>query len=267
MGGLRHTHPAIYRLFVAGSLCLAGFPLTGGFFSKDSILAALWESGGPLYSSLYLIGLLTALITAYYTFRMVCLVFCGAGEKAGEVPPLMVLTLFPLALLALAGGVLNLPPWLGHGLLSTFMATLVTDAGHHLPLGTEAVLQTVASIAAIGGMLLAVRRFTGAGRDLRIAESNAEPTGVTALLLNGWYLDRLYDRLFVRPFTYLSGFLWQSVDTGAIDRSIDGFASMLGRSGVLLGRWSCGRVSIYLLSFAACGALLLGYLAWVVFTG
>ena len=62
--GLGKSQPGLYRLFLAGALCLAGFPLTGGFFSKDSILEAVWSRGGALYGGLFLLGLLTAFLTA-----------------------------------------------------------------------------------------------------------------------------------------------------------------------------------------------------------
>src|ERR1039458_382355 len=78
MGGLRKKVPVTFWAFLAGSACLAGLPLTGGFFSKDSILAALWIKGGALFGGLYLLGMLTALLTSIYTFRIVYLVF---GEQ------------------------------------------------------------------------------------------------------------------------------------------------------------------------------------------
>ncbi|OGU13822.1 MAG: NADH-quinone oxidoreductase subunit L, partial [Geobacteraceae bacterium GWC2_53_11] len=77
MGGLRRTLPGTFWPFLAGALCLAGVPLTGGFFSKDGILGAVWFKGGALYGGLYVVGLITALITAFYTFRMVLVVFGG----------------------------------------------------------------------------------------------------------------------------------------------------------------------------------------------
>ncbi len=84
MGGLRKVIPATFWPFLAGAVCLAGIPLTGGFFSKDAILGAVWARGGALYGSLYGLGLLTALITSFYTFRMIYLVF---GGTSAVIPP------------------------------------------------------------------------------------------------------------------------------------------------------------------------------------
>ena len=264
MGGLRRARPATFRLFLAGALCLAGFPLTGGFFSKDGILAAVWGHGGALYASLYLLALLTAFLTAFYTFRMVWLVFGGEGVAAqhpGALNPLMEWVLYPLAALGLCGGLFNLPPWLGEGVLASFLAPLGSSA-HHLSAGSEIALQLVAALTAVGGILLAGYRYGDRRRSLRLAEADQPVAGVTAFLLQGWYLDRLYALLIVRPFIRVSSWLWHRVDEGTIDGSIDRCATSLGRGGALLGRWTSGRVSLYLLSFAAGAALLVAWLVW-----
>ena len=81
--------------------------------------------------------------------------------------------------------------------------------------------------------------------------------------MNGWYFDRLYQAILIRPYQLLSAVLWQRVDEGIIDDTLDRLASGLGSSGSWLGRWSTGRISVYILSFAAGGALILCYLAWL----
>jgi NADH-quinone oxidoreductase subunit L len=269
MGGLRTALPRTFYPFLIGAHCLAGFPLTGGFFSKDSILSAVWEHGGLLYGSLYAVGLLTALLTAYYTFRTVWLVFGGAA--AATVPhrpvlPLMEYMLIPLALLSLCGGLLNLPLLPGYGLLAFFMAPLAGAAPSHPSPESELLLLLIAAAVALTGIAAAWYRYGGSRRQQRLSESERPATGVAAFLLHGWYLDDLYRLLFIRPFVYLATFLWARVDEGAIDGSLDRFAALLGRCGVFFGRWSCGRVSVYLLSFAAGAAVLTGWLTWLVFT-
>jgi len=88
---------------------------------------------------------------------------------------------------------------------------------------------------------------------------------VTAFLLNGWYLDNLYRLFFIRPYEALARFLWTRVDEGVIDDSLDRLADGIARTGERFGRWTTGRVSVYITSFAAGLALILGWLAWVAF--
>jgi NADH-quinone oxidoreductase subunit L len=268
MGGLRRTLPLTFWPFLAGAVCLAGLPLTGGFFSKDSILAALWLKGGTLYLGLYLLGLVTALITAFYSFRMVYLVFFGSNGHPHIVHQgggfqIMQLVLIPLAVLGLFGGVLNLPAYLGGGFLNGFFSQLAGGAvaeGSHLE---ELALQGIAGMLALVGLLAAHLRYGGAAREARLKSAQLPAAPLTAFLLNGWYFDRLYHICLIRPYQALSRVLWQNVDEGIIDDTLDRLATGLGSSGSWLGRWSTGRVSIYLFSFAAGGALILGYLAWL----
>ena len=265
MGGLRRTLPVTYWCFLAGAVCLAGIPLTGGFFSKDSILGAVWLKGGALYSALYLLGLITALITAFYSFRVIYLVFYGPESRhphLGRELRIMELVLVPLALLGLFGGVLNLPEYLGGGFLHHFFARLAGGEAAHVSHLEELLLQGVAGALALAGLLAAHLRYGGKAREQRLEEANS-PSALTSFLLNAWYFDDLYRALLIRPYQALSGILWQRVDEGVIDDSLDRMAAGLGNSGSWLGRWSTGRVSIYIISFAAGGALILGYLAWL----
>ena len=266
MGGLRRSLPATFWPFLAGAACLAGVPLTGGFFSKDGILEAVWQQGGILYGSLFGLGLLTAILTAFYSFRMLYLVFGGPhadGQKPGTVPRQMERMLVPLALLGLFGGLLNLPAYLGSGLLGNFLKPLADAPYSQLSHSTELALQGVAAIAALWGISLAGYRYGGKRREGTIAASKLGPSLLTAFCLHGWYLDRLNDLLIVRPYTRLAELLWKRVDEGVIDDSLDRFASILGRAGRLLGSLGSGRVSAYLLSMAAGAALLVVYVAWV----
>ncbi|GFE57176.1 NADH-quinone oxidoreductase subunit L [Geobacter sp. AOG1] len=265
MGGLRTSLPRTYWPFLAGALCLAGVPLTGGFFSKDAILMTAWAKGGLLYGGLYLLGLLTALLTSIYTFRMVYLVFGGEGAHPHPLPRVMEPMLIPLALLGLFGGLLNLPEYAGRGWLGEFLATAFRQGGATVSHGEELILQGIAALVALAGLAAARYRYGGARRAERLAAAEAEPAGVTAFLLNGWYLDDLYRHLFIRPYEALSRFLWVRVDEGVIDDSLDRLADGFGRTGQGLGSWTTGRVSLYITCFAAGLALILGWLAWVVF--
>lgn len=324
MGGVRRGMPLTFWPFLAGALCLAGLPLTGGFFSKDAILAAVWLKGGALFIGLYLLGMVTALLTSIYTFRLVYLVFGGAplslpppsmggGEGEGEsaagsltptpalphqgggsskVPRLMEAILLPLAFLGLFGGIINLPSYLGGGWLGGFFSTLAGGKEAEAPHNFELLLQAIAGVVALAGLAVAHLRYGGERRRERIAAAARPPGGMTAFLLNGWYFDHLYRFLFIRPYAAVSSFLWERVDEGVIDDSLDRMAGFIGRSarflwvrvdegaidasldrlslfagkaGEELGRWTSGRISVYILSFAAGAALIFVYLAWLLF--
>ncbi|MRR34917.1 NADH-quinone oxidoreductase subunit L, partial [bacterium] len=263
MGGLRTAIPRTFWPFLAGAASLAGLPLTGGFFSKDGILAAVWERGGVLYGSLWLLGIVTAFLTAVYTFRMVYVVFGGQGGVKRDAPGLMEKVLIPLALLGLFGEVMNLPESLGMGSwLKGFLQPLEQGFNEPLSHATELFLQLLAAAVALAGLAVAHVRYGGERwRERKQPYLEA----ITAFLANGWYFDKLYRFAFIVPFERIAGFLRTGVEDGAVIPSADRLGGLAARGGELLGKWSCGRISPYLASFAAGVAILLGYMAWVVF--
>ena len=126
----------------------------------------------------------------------------------------------------------------------------------------ELSLQALAAVVALAGLAFAHRRYAGdrwRNRPEFIAPKLAD------FLQNGWYFDALYRILFVRPFERGAGFLSRWVEKELAIGGPDRVAELTARGGELLGRWSGGRISAYLFSFAAGAALLLGYLAWSVF--
>jgi NADH-quinone oxidoreductase subunit L len=278
MGGLRHRLPGVFWPFLAGALCLAGVPLTGGFFSKDSILIATWAQGGMLFSMLYVVALFTVFLTAVYTFRMLFLVF-GERETAMQqprqqrphvqaelLPRIMEIILIPLAVLSLAGGLFNLPANLGSGLLDSFLAPL-SEEGEHLSHAVEFILQGVASLVALAGIGVAWFYYGKKRREQRIARAKSQPDnlpGVITFLQAGWYFDKLYHFLFIRPFKWLSAFLWEHVDEGTIDDSLDRMALTFGRTGKFIGRWGSGRISVYMLSLVCGATLMIFWFVWEV---
>ncbi|MSN26097.1 MAG: NADH-quinone oxidoreductase subunit L [Geobacter sp.] len=268
MGGLKRQLPAVYWPFLAGALCLSGFPGSGGFFSKDAILAAVFEQGGPLYGTLFGLGLLTALMTSFYTFRMLFVVFHGESQHdaASPLPTVMTVTLIPLALLGLLGGALNLPPYLAeHGLLSGFLALIPGYAATgHVSHSNEIILQIMAATACLLGLGLAWSRYTGQRRAQSLATESGQAPFHIRFLLSGWMLDDLYRLIVIRPFVWLSGFFWKKVDGSGIDGTLDGLARLTLWLGQLPAAWSNGRVATSLIALAGGVATVLGYLVWEV---
>ncbi len=253
MGGLKNKLPITYWTFVVGSLALAGFPLTSGFFSKDHLLVSAW-SAGPLGQFLTVLGLVTALMTAFYSFRLVFVTFWGPShvdphhaDHVHEPSSTMTLPLIVLAILSIFTGYLGIPEFLG--------PMFETDAGEAAHEGG----------AAIGIMVLA----TGMGL-LGIAGAYYLYVLKPALpdqfarrwqllyraSLNKWYVDEAYDRTIVRPTFSGATELWKRVDVNVIDGAVNGVARAVAWGGWVLRLVQSGQTQHYALGMAL-GAVVL----------
>lgn len=255
MGGLARRGPVeLFWVFLAGAVCLAGLPLTGGFFSKDGILLALYTHADPVYKVFWLIALLTALLTAFYTFRLVYLVFAGEWRGTGQphaIPLQMRWPLWPLALIGLSGGLLNLPAFVGgsealHHWYGALAGRAVT-AGHEL----EWMLIGLAVVMVAVGWLAAHWRY----RSYQAPVDNP----ASRFLLNGWQADALVDRVFVRPFSAMASFCSTGCDRSLIDGIIEGLARLACSWGAMLVQLTTGRLTTYLSAFAWGFLILLGW--------
>ena len=246
MGGLRKKAPLVFWIFLAGALCLAGAPLSSGFFSKDGLLAAAYAHGTPFYFSIYGIGAATAMLTSLYTFRLLYLVFGGNSRFSGELhhlPRLMTWPLIPLAFIALFSGLLNLPEiygghqWLGHLLGSP------TDAEPHIlgHLQEWALAGTATALFSLGWLIAHWRYsfFTPAGSN-----------NGSLFFLRGWQADRLVEVVFIGPFRFFAGFFWQGTDLAVIDGILESLGRGCQASGERLRAMTTGRVSSYLAALA-----------------
>jgi NADH-quinone oxidoreductase subunit L len=262
MGGMKDRSKLVFWTFLIAALCLAGAPLTGGFFSKDEILLADFARGTLAYRAIWAVGTLTAFLTALYTFRLVYLVFAGkprVDHNAHTLPKLMRWTLPPLAFLALFGGLLNLPPaYGGKARLADFLGPL---AGYqlHATHAVEYALAALATILFLAGWLLARWRF-------RRISGEPEEQGARLFLLRGWAADALVRTLIVRPFDVLARFFWKVVDGMVIEGILNGVCALSQGGGEALRRVTTGRLATYLGAFAWGLVLILSWflisLAW-----
>ena len=196
MGGLRTRLPVPFWSFLIGSAALAALPFTSGFYSKDAILLAAWEwpNNGNL---LWLGGLLGALLTAIYSFRLVFVVFFGeAGTEPDRRPGWsMALPLILLCVFSIAGGWLLLP------LTGVFPDNSDTPLNHtieYIGIGTPLL-----------GLVIAYLLFLG--KQVAIDSVADSPAGkrVSSFLYAGWRMDDLYDAVFVKPFSQI-GQWWRN---------------------------------------------------------
>jgi NADH-quinone oxidoreductase subunit L len=271
MGGLKKDLPITYWTFVIGAVAIAGLPPFAGFFSKDEILFRTYASGHRL---LWAVGLLTALLTATYMFRLVFMTFHGerAGHASGsnpsnpsnpsnhlhDAPPAMALALVVLAIGSVAAGWIGIGGRFEHFLEPSF-GTAVSEVA--VEGGPEMTLMIVSVVVALAGICMAAYFFL-ANRPAsnRMAE---QFSGVHRVLSNKYYVDEIYDAAVVQPIHIISeDGLWKGVDAGVIDRAVNGVGRAVGGSGEVLRRVQTGSVRTYAASLFFGVVLILGYYLW-----
>ncbi|MCX2533176.1 NADH-quinone oxidoreductase subunit L [Plesiomonas shigelloides] len=196
MGGLRKSLPLVYVCFLIGGGALSALPfITAGFYSKDEILWQALASGHP---ELLAAGLVGAVLTSIYTFRLIFVVFHGsvqtqahAGHGLAYTVPLVV-----LALLSTFIGALIVPPL--HGVL---------PAGAEGELSAKHYLELISGLISIGGILIAAWLFLGERRWVSRMAQTAGGKTLVQIWLHAWGFDWLYDKVFVQPYLWLTRLL------------------------------------------------------------
>ena len=255
MGGLKDVMPRTHIAFLAGALSLAGIPIFAGFWSKDGIVAAAFASGDALGYTLYAAGLIGALLTGLYTFRLYFTVFRGepselvkehTHEGHGEGPLSMLIPVGLLAVLATIGGLVVIPGvwepflhWIDETAEPLVHATVSEDYG------TSAIAVSLGLI----GFFLARRAFH-AGRQLVTSPA------IWRVLEHKLYFDEAYDALFHRPAAALSVALRRNVEEPVVERSLDEIGSGTIQVGGEVARVQSGLLRAYAVAIAFSVAVL-----------
>src|SRR6266542_1694514 len=229
MGGLAPRMLITTVTFLVGALGLSGVPPLAGFFSKDEILGAAFHQGHRALWALLVIG---AFMTAFYSFRLVFLAFFGAPRMSREVahhvhesPVVMTVPLVLLAVLTVVAGLaVGIPS--AHGTpFARFLAPVLplheTEHGG----GVAFALLVISALVAVGGVLLAWVMY--GLRPVRGEAIGVARNPVHALLLKKYYVDELYDALFVQPLYRLSEWCARSFDLEVIDGIVNGVARLV----------------------------------------
>ena len=258
MGALRIAMPITGATFIIGWLAIAGVPPFAGFWSKDEILLAAWEQKniGPL---LWVVGLVTALLTAYYMSRQVILVFFGDQRWDDDVHPhesswTMTTPLCVLAVAAAAGGAINLPlvkDWL---VLEHFLEPIFHHP-HHFSSGTatKIALAVISVAAGLIGISIAVLSWM----KRRIPTDRLEPE----FLENAMYVDSSYARVVGGPGT--TGFQKTAdFDRRIVDGGVNGLARAVMKLGQLIQPTQSGYMRNYAVGVALGALAILVVLAW-----
>ena len=257
MGGLRKKMPITFITMTVGWLAITGIFPFSGFWSKDEILAATFDRGG-LWLILWGVGLLAALLTAFYMTRLWVLTFFGKprwaeGTHPHESPWTMTVPLGILAVFSLTFGWFNTPARLA---FEHFLAPSFALIAHpEVPsLQSFFVLGTLALVVAIAGIVWSWNRYHRA--DLPVEEGGFWKDG-----LNAFYVDDFYGRVFVAPGKRVSEWFADTIDPKIIDGAATGIAHGVESFGDELKTTQSGRVRGYAAGVAIGGILLmLGFL-------
>ncbi|MBI9048698.1 MAG: NADH-quinone oxidoreductase subunit L [Anaerolineaceae bacterium] len=257
MGGLKKKMPATFWVYLIGSLALAGIPPLSGFFSKDEILAAASEQS----MGILVVLILAAFLTAFYITRQLLMVFFGkartkAAENAKESPPVMLIPLIILAILAFGGGVMQLPELhtLGHWLEHSLVEML--EVGFSIPLAATAFVVALIGLV-VAWNFYGQRSLGSPDRPDPLARPLA---GLYTLLADKWRVDELYQVLIVSPFKRLSGWLAEQFDQQGIDQSMVGLGHSTRLFSAFLARLQNGFIRTYAMVFFFGVVVLFAYL-------
>ena len=259
MGGLRKKLPITHATFLIGALAIAGAPLLSGFWSKDEILHSAWGSS----KIIYIIGLATAFLTAFYMFRLIFVTFYGKSRVEPEVDshvhespavmwlPLVILAV-PAALIGLFLGMNGHDSWFHHFTEDVF------PKAEKAP-GSVILFMAISSIVGIAGIAYAWTRYKNRA-------PAAEPTNaLQKLVANKFYVDEIYNTFIVQPIKNASHFLlWKLFDVGIIDGIVNGVAALIRVIGGLFRRLQTGVVQAYILSMVIGIVIFLAYYLFFV---
>ncbi|MFN0035118.1 MAG: NADH-quinone oxidoreductase subunit L [Saprospiraceae bacterium] len=266
MGGLRKAMPVTFWVFLIGTFAIAGFPLMAGFFSKDEIFAFTFAHGGGWWWGFAGLG---AMFTAIYMCRLLYVTFFGEfrgtreqQHHLHESPKVMTVPLIILAVLSIAGGFLNTPHFLHLGneqWLAHWFSAVIPLNEMHLEHSTEWTLMIFTTSLAL--VIIVVSYFVY-GKKSSLPVADAAQSRLTRLVANKFYVDEMYDFLFVRPVEKLSKMFHYYVDIQGIDGIVNGVGAGVQRLGAQFRKLQNGNIEYYLLGMVA-GVVVLLLTMWV----
>ena len=266
MGGLFKKIPFTATMMWIGSLAIIGFPYLSGYYSKESILEnAFYASNGIAYFA-YLVGILTALLTAFYSWRLLFLTFHGENrsenktyDHAHESPLVMTVPLFILAIGSIFSGIFFADYFIGYYKKEFWdNAILLTESSHkYLPLTQSLISKSAVAI----GILVCVLIYSNNLNRAKNLSYNLDP--LYSLSKNKWYVDELYHKVFVLTFFKLANFFWKRGDEKTIDGlGPNGVSWIISKSSSYLSLFQSGYLFHY--AFAMLGGLVI-ILTWFLY--
>jgi NADH-quinone oxidoreductase subunit L len=253
MGGLKKALPITFYTFAIGTVAIAGIPPLSGFFSKDEILAHAFAAS-PLF---WVLGLVGALMTAFYMFRLFFLTFFGEfrgtenqKHHLHESPSSMTMPLIVLAFLSVVAGYANFPEIFGGKhfmqtyLAPVFAGSVARSAHHHLDHNTELILMGVSVLCVL--LSIGYAYITYISKKVVPVSEETQLSPLHKLIYNKYYLDEIYDALIVKPLYALSSFGYKVIEVSGIDKIVNSFGQGALFSGKLISRIQTGHTTTYL---------------------
>ncbi len=268
MGGLRSKIKLTYLLFFIGTIAISGIPPFSGFFSKDAILLAALEQSYYLW----VIGVVIALLTSVYMFRLLFVTFSGEGRynkseiHPHESPLSMTLPMGLLALLAIVGGLLGIPALMGgNNWISAYLQPVLAGSEsflaqssqlQHVSHSTEWITMGVPLLLTFVIIYFVHKRYIAKRVEVRDGESLV----MCAKIFNKkFYIDEIYDSLIVKPIEKLSTIFYEAVDTKIIDQFVNSIGVVVQWGSLQVRKLQSGNVGFYLFAMVIATFLILLY--------
>jgi NADH-quinone oxidoreductase subunit L len=267
MGGLASKIKVTFWCMLFGTIAIAGFFPFAAFFSKDAILFAAFNSP-HVGKALYSVGLLAAIFTSFYMFRLIWLTFFGHKRydehhvHVHESPKSMTVPLMILAFLSLTGGWFAFPAlWGGKDYFTEFLSPVFGSgeiSGSASMHSLELTLSVVAVAAAALGLIVAWRMYA---KDVKHGTS----TGLHKILYHKYYVDELYQAAVVNPLVWLArNILWKAVDEGTIDGAVNGIAYGVREIGDGVRHVQSGNTRSYAVWVLVGAIVIFGIIFWPI---
>ena len=247
MGGLKKAMPITFWTMMISTLAISGIFPFAGFWSKDEILMVAFHEN----TVLWVIASIASILTAFYMFRLMFLTFFtsfrGTEEQKHhlhESPTLITFPLIVLAILAAIGGLISLP---GNSWLNEYLTPIFAQAAHeahHLG-ATEYMLMAIATAGALLGIGIAYSKYI---KQNQVPSEDLEITGLSKVVYNKYYVDEIYDAVFVKPMNVLSRFFRDYTETALISM-VFGLGNVTNAIGTQGKKLQSGSIGLYLFAF------------------
>lgn len=242
MGGLKNKMPITYITFLIAALAIAGIPGLSGFFSKDEILWYAFASPKPYGKFIWLLGTITAGLTAFYTFRILFVAFHGKFRGSAEQfkhlhesPPIMTIPLIVLAIGSIVVGYFSVPH---------FLEPIVGEPQVAVPHEQEKFVMILSIIAGITGILVAWYMYIV--KPALPEKLTNTFSGIFKVLWNKYYIDELYSFLFVKPTLWIADkFIEKVMDIKIIEGIVNGVPNLIYKTGSWIRGFQTGQLQQY----------------------